>query len=237
MKHVMILTIIAGSLAAGCDLGAAKVADLPPAPRGMLQAVTVEKGPVIDGTLKSPLWSQCPPLLLGELLSDKIGPLKTTARVLLDDKNLYVAFDCVEAETDKLVTDAIDRDDEVWRDDNVEVFIEANSEVGRVHLAVNVSGVLSDGLTKPSQQEDTYWDSAVVAKTSVTKGVGWVVTLSIPLKDLGVKAGANQTWLLNLNRTKPVDGGFLESSWSAKGTDDYHDPAGWGKLLGVNIGG
>jgi len=42
--------------------------------RGLMQAVIVEKGPPIDGTLKSPVWRKCPPLELGEYTSPRLAP-------------------------------------------------------------------------------------------------------------------------------------------------------------------
>lgn len=73
--------VLAGLLAAGALAGLADglragdgAADLTPAAkRGLMQAVIVEKGPEIDGTLKSPAWQACPPLVLGECTSDKPG--------------------------------------------------------------------------------------------------------------------------------------------------------------------
>ena len=91
MKQIMILVVVAGSLAAaGCregDLGAAQKVT---ATRGRVGAVMVKKGPAIDGTLKSPYWQACPPLRLGKVTSEEIGELKSTARVLFDETHLYV---------------------------------------------------------------------------------------------------------------------------------------------------
>ncbi|MFW6164063.1 MAG: hypothetical protein ACODAJ_14950, partial [Planctomycetota bacterium] len=63
------------------------------AERGRMQAVIVEKGPPVDGTLQSALWEKCPPLPLGQCTSAKPGPLETTARVLFGPARLYVAFE------------------------------------------------------------------------------------------------------------------------------------------------
>jgi hypothetical protein len=60
--------------------------------------------------------------------------------------------------------------------------------------------------------------------------------MSVPLKDLGAKPGKDQTWQMNLNRTKPTgDPEGIESSWSSQGRSTYHDTEGWGKLTAVNI--
>ena len=81
------------------------------------QAVIVEKGPPIDGTLDSPIWGKCPPLVLGECTSDKPGAMKTTARVLFDATKLYAAWVCHETDMGSIRQNVTERDGQVWQDD------------------------------------------------------------------------------------------------------------------------
>jgi len=237
MKRTMVIAMLAVVVIGGCDDGKSKVLVAPgpalTATRGEAPAVMVAKGPAIDGTLSSPLWAKCPALEIKAI--EKGDTLDATARVLLDGKNIYVAVECVEADTDGMAAEAVDRDDAVWQDDNIELFVEGNPDVGRVHVAVNTRGVIADGRAGPNAGEDSSWDSSAVVKTRIEKNKRWIVTMSIPLTDLGVVSGANQTWLMNIYRTKPIDGDFIEASWSAAGNDDYHDVSTWGKLTGVSI--
>lgn len=229
----------AGALALACGLAAAgKKADgPPPARRGRVPAVRAAEGPPIDGTLNSPLWRKCPPLALGECTAERAGALKTTARVLFAPTRLYVAFDCAEANTDALKQNVSRRDGPVWQDDCVELFVSGDTREGYFHFAVNPAGALMDARRRPPGKEDTSWDSTAAVKTSVVKGKRWIVTMSIPLKELGAYVGEDQTWVLNLNRTRPAGAGrpAAESSWAVMGSNDYHQVRDYGRITGVRI--
>ena len=190
----------------------------------------------MDGTLSSPIWQKCPPLVLGMIASPDAGLLQTTAHILLDKQNLYIGWLCVEKNTASLVAKATSRDGEVWTDDSFEVYVSPDGEKA-YHFAVNSKGVLLDGKSMLGERSDNSWNSGATAKTTVDKDKCWSGTLCIPLKDLAPKSGAGQTWKLNLNRSKPAGDGetFTESSWSAAGLHRYRDASGWGKLTGVNI--
>ena len=214
----------------------AKVA--PVATRGVVSAVVVAKGPAIDGTLSSPVWQKAPVLGLGKLESAELGGLKTNARVLMDDKNLYVAWECVEPATSELAATVKTRDGVIWEDDCVELFVSADNKT-YYHFIANSAGALYDskGDMADASAEDKEWNSAAVVKVSIDKNKCYVVTMSVPLKDLGAKSGKDQAWALNLNRTKPGSGDvrYIESTWSAKGKSKYADSSGWGKLTGVKV--
>jgi hypothetical protein len=228
----MILMILVGCLVGGCG-GVIQPADV--AKRGYLSAVIVKRGPVVDGTLKDPIWQACPPLELGRCQSDEIGELKSAARVLFDAKNMYVAVECVEQDTSRLSAAVTGRDAALWSNDSVDVFVHPEGSQQARHFIVACNGELLDAL-ETGDEGDTSWNSLAVAKATVNKNRSWIVTLSVPLAELGAKPGMNQTWLLNLNRTRPLGNDqWGESSWSPKGMSNYHDPAGWGKLTRVNV--
>ena len=233
MKHAILLLAAAAILAGGCGGGVIAPSAELKATRGASPAVMVAKGPAVDGTVSDALWGKCPELVIAAL--EERDTLNASARIMLDAKNLYLAVVCDEADTDKLVAEAVDRDGAIWDDDNIEFFVEANPEVGRVHIAVNSKGVVVDGLTRSAGAYDPNWDSSVVVSTRIEKNKRWIVTLAIPLKDLGAVSGEGQTWRMNINRTKPLNGEHIEASWSATGSGDYHVISGWGKLTGVNI--
>ncbi len=205
--------------------------------RGLARAVLVAKGPPIDGTLRSPLWARCRPLVLGDCTSDRPGPLKTIARVLFSPSHLFVAFECEEPDTANLRAEVTRRDGPVWQDDCVEVFVSGDPRVGFFHFAVNPRATLLDAHRRPGAREDTTWNSSAAVKTSVEKGKRWVATLAVPLKELGAYLGDNQTWVANFNRTRPARGGrpAAEWSWAVMGSNDFHQSRYYGRLTGVSI--
>ena len=220
--------LLAGERAAG---------PAPVAKRGLAQAVIVEKGPEIDGTLRSPVWQACPPLPLGECTTAKPGPLATTARVLFDATHLYVGFDCTEPDTAGLKQDVAERDGKVWEDDGVEVFVTGDPREGYFHFIANPRGAFADAVTRGSRRDDASWNSTAAVKACVVPNERWTVTLAVPLKELAACVGENQTWVMNLNRTRPARGNTpaAEWSWAILGSNDYHQVLDYGRIEGVRI--
>ena len=236
MKRAMLILVIAGSLltVAGCvEGGLFGPTHVPTATRGVAPLVKVRSGPAINGKIGG-AWKKAPALVLGDVMSDEVGVLKTTAYVLVDSKNLYVAWECVEPDTKALIADSTERDGQVWNADSVELFISPDISKGYYQFAINANGVLMDAQRVAGDESDNSWDSGAKVKASIEKNTKWVVTMSVPLADLGVASGADVTWTMNLNRTKPDgDQVWIESSWSAKGRSAYHDSDGWGTMAAV----
>ena len=231
MKAAMIVMIGAGCVLGGCVIQPADVAG-----RGELSAVIVSAGPKIDGTLDDSIWQACPPLELGRCGSDEVGELKSAARVLFDEKNLYVAVECHEPDTGRLTANVAGRDADVWHNDSVDVFVHPQGAAQARHFIVACNGELLDALETGGDAGDTSWNSSAVVAVKVNKNKSWIVTLSVPLAELGAEPGKDQTWPFNINRTRPLDGGqWAESSWSRSGRSDYHDTTGWGKVTGLNV--
>jgi len=205
--------------------------------RGLMRAAHVERGPAIDGTLTSPVWQRCPPLVLGDCTSQKPGPLATTARVLFGPTRLYVAVVCAEPETAGLKQAVADRDGPVWQDDCVELFLTGDPRVGYFHFLVNPRGTFRDARFRPGQREDASWNSAAEVSASVVSNKEWIVTLSVPLKDLAAYVGERQTWLLNVNRTRPARGGLAGAlwSWAVMDARDFHEVSDYGQIEGVRV--
>ncbi len=201
--------------------------------RGEMAAVTVAEAPALDGVGRTGVWEKCPAMPLGECTSGKPGVSRTSARVLFGPTKLYVSFDCAEGDTDGIVAKATTADGDVWADDSVEVFVSGDSRVGMFHFAVNAKGVLFDAKGK-----DKGYSSRATAKAAIAKGKGWTVTLAIPLKNIGAYVGEGQTWVLNLNRTKPGPTPSQpagEWSWAIMGSSDYHQVADYGRITGVSV--
>src|SRR6185369_17206988 len=56
-----------------------------------------KKAPQIDGDLSDPAWADAAPVELMGSLDGRKPSYRTTARLLYDDQNLYVSFDCEDA--------------------------------------------------------------------------------------------------------------------------------------------
>jgi hypothetical protein len=74
----------------------------------------------VDGVLDEPIWTRLAPITF--VIHDGTGPapMATKAKLCWDDTYLYVAFSCADRDLTSRITA---RDDFVWRDDAVEIFL------------------------------------------------------------------------------------------------------------------
>ena len=166
------------------------------------------QGPIVlDGDLSDPGWK-------GALVIDKWyeyyksdngePPMKTTAYVTYDDRNLYVGIDCRDDDPSKIRAPLVERDQVFGDQDNVAVIVDARGE-GKValELRVNPRGVQGDALMNDaSGTEDFSPDFFYDTKTKITS-TGWVAEFRIPLSTLRYKESDPKTFGLNILRTWP----------------------------------
>ncbi len=194
-----------------------------------IDAVRVEKrAPKIDGeVLADPAWGAAATASGFVLLRTSDAATQTTeARVLYDDRKLYVGFVCAEDQVDGLVASVTDADGPTYQDDAVELFLAPFANRERYyHFVVNSLGVLRDEIG-----QDETWDSGAKAAAKVAEGQ-WSVELSVPLADLALDETVGTTWGLNFCRAEHPHS--ETSSW-APCESGFHEPAGFGTLTSVN---
>jgi len=142
------------SVAFDKDAGAREMAGGATGP--LLQAVWAKVPPKIDGKLNDACWSVAPATGgFMHLDSGKLVEAQTEMRFVVDDQNLYVAFRCEEPEIATVKTHYDNRDEAVWRDDSVEVFLDP-SQLGRTvyHLIMSAKSVVYDEKVALWEEED-----------------------------------------------------------------------------------
>ena len=173
----------------------------------------------------------------------------TQARLLYDNKNLYVAFICQDTD---LLSSYTKKDDPIYKEEAVEVMIDADNN-GREYfeLQVNPANIQFDKFFHegPRRGEDLAWNSGMktAVKVNGTVGkrsdtdVGWTVEMAIPFKDVfkGNKATPSvppkdgDVWKVNLFRVdhsgKDNKGAYL--MWNPVHSGDFHTLRNWGNLL------
>ena len=208
-------------------------------------------GPVkIDGKLDERAWAEATPLPLAHCYGPRYGekaPLATAARMLWDDTNLYVAFECEDPD---IFGRTADRDSELWEEEVVEVYIDPDGD-GKDYLEFEVNprnAVIDLKIPSADQVEgDNYkrfrrwdakgWKTAVHVEGTLDNRTDadrrWTVEMAIPFSALGTrtpKLGA--TWrvqLYRIDRSKPLADRPMFAAWSA--TRAFHDPTRFGVLL------
>jgi hypothetical protein len=172
---------------------------------------------------------------------------KTTARLLWDDRNLYVSYECEDAD---IVAFRTEHDDPTYLDDAVEIFINPMPSQTSVYfgLEMNARGVLYDyimfqpggHLFKPFDlrgvQLATYLNGTLNTRGDQDKG--WSLEVAIPwanFEALSKPPAAGTTWAANINRWDGVEPNRRMSNWSdpVQANPNPHVPARFGQLVFV----
>jgi hypothetical protein len=138
----------------------------------------------------------------------------TRVRVLYDSKKLYVGFECLDSEPDRIVANEMRRDGRLHRNDNVYVLLDTyNDKRSGFFFRVNPLGamedvLISDGGNRINQNWDAVWE----CKTA-RHDWGWSAEIAIPFNQLRFKRSEDMIWGLNFGRT--IQRKREESSWSS----------------------
>ncbi len=190
--------------------------------------------PTIDGRLDDPAWARAAPVNLVNSLDGSPGRVRTTARLLWDDRYLYVSFDCEETDVWSTFTK---RDEPLYTQEAVEIFIDADGD-GRTYNEIEVSpaNVLFDAYFPERRQGmDLSWDSQALTAVTVQGTLndasdtdqGWRAELRIPIERLAavphVPPRVGDRWRFNLYRLvvhgrKEVEG----QAFSPPRVGDFH---------------
>jgi hypothetical protein len=214
-----------------------------------LIAKKVKNGVIkIDGKLDEKEWKDAPST--GDFVRTMDGlatpDQKTQAKVLWDDKNLYVAFNC----EDKDVWATMDKhDDKLWTQEAVEMFIDADGD-GKtyVELQVNPKNATFDSYLPAYRKNENDWNSKMKTAVKVDGTVdkrddtdkGWVVEMAIPLEDAmgkektmkNVPPKVGTEWRVNFFRLdSPAGRPTLGTGWSPPMVGDFHALDRFGVLI------
>lgn len=179
---------------------------------------------VIDGELDA-AWEKAPLIEFVFPWESQTGAKqKTTARMLWDDRYLYVFYDC---EDDDIVALYTRRDDPTYRDDAVEIFInpKPSQETTYYGLEMNAGAVLYDYVAvmprtfyKRFQMEGIQLAVHVSGTRNVRgdKDRGWTLELAIPWENfetLATRPKAGDRWKAQLNRWDGIEPHRRLSMW------------------------
>jgi len=171
---------------------------------------------------------------------------KTVARLLWDDRNLYVSYECEDAD---IVASHTEHDDPTYLDDAVEIFINPMpSQTGIYYgLEMNVRAVLYDYVMYQSSHLFRQFDLQRVQLATFIDGTinmrgdrdkGWSLEVAIPWSNfdaLAQRPVAGTAWSANINRWDGVEPDRRMSNWSdpVQPRPNPHVPARFGQLVFV----
>lgn len=200
------------------------------------KAKKATKAPVIDGELNDPAWALATAVELTGSYDGRKTLLKTTAKLTWDDEYLYVGFD---SEDPDVWGTLMNRDDPIYNQECVEVFIDANGD-GRTYneLQVSPNNVNFDAYFVEYRSEleaAKKWDSqlktAVKIKGTLNnpsdKDEGWTAEMKIPIAQLAEVPNKppkpGDRWRFNVYRLEHLERRNIEgSSFSPLFRGDFH---------------
>jgi hypothetical protein len=204
----------------------------------------------VDGKLDDPAWSAASPAVTLQFLWDEQTGAKqaTRARLLWDERALYVAYDAVDSDITAQYTR---RDDPTFRDDALEIFVNPDPRQEAVYYGfeVNARGVLYDYLNYNSRTLFKRFDATGVEIATAVRGTlnarqdtdeGWTLELAIPwanFEELSRRPPvAGAVWKANLNRWDGIEPDRRMSIWSdpLEAMPWPHVPARFGELAFVD---
>jgi Carbohydrate family 9 binding domain-like len=206
---------------------------------------TVKEKFTIDGKLSEKAWQRAASIQLLFPWDVQTGAKqRTIVKLLRDQTYLYVAYECEDAD---LTAQFLNRDDPVYKDDCVEIFIKPSEKTDSyIGLEMNARGVLFDYFYPfPGKNEHGFNLDGVLLKTTLhgtlnqsdDKDQGWSLELAIPWQSLSKLAErmppiAGEEWRVQINRWDGTEPNRRLSMWCHSGMKrpSPHNPERFGLL-------
>lgn len=197
----------------------------------------------VDGRLDERAWAEVKPV--GDFRNNRDGSaskLPTVARVLYDDNFIYFSF---RVEDKNIWATMKQRDQHLWLEEVVEVFLQASSTVPNyIELEVNPLGTLLDIYLIDTRKFLHYesWNSEHLKWAVKIDGTvdgkendrQWTCEIALPIEDIATAPNRppkpGDRWRMNLFRVerKPE---IAELAWSPTLQDDFHILPRLGELV------
>jgi len=174
------------------------------------QAMRVENGPKLDGTLDDPSWQKATPIsnfLQREPFEGQTPTEKTEVRVLYTKHEVYFGITCFDSRPQRIIATELRRDVSQELDDYFEIVIDSAHDRRNAYVfQVNPLGTQRDALiteeqrTEQSQGDgDSGWDGVWTSEARITKE-GWTATVRIPFSSLNFMQSRDVIWGINFKR-------------------------------------
>lgn len=214
----------------------------------------VNKPIVIDGQLEGS-WDEAPNTEYFVNLDSTTAPVKTTAKMLWDNKYLYLAIVC---EDSSVWSDIEKRDGPLWDQDVIEIFIDPDGD-GKNYIEVGIApnGTICDILMSKSYFEGGTYNldyniQGLICKSVVEGNLNssngskqWICEVAIPFKGFPSKQlvevpRAGYIWRVNICRMDKTFNGANAGlfSWNylggrkfKNGSFTFHNPEKFGYII------
>ncbi len=199
-----------------------------------IAAVRTDIAPVIGGKIDESCWS------LANIATDftdyrteSLAVEQTFVRVLYDDDNLYIAFECLEPEPDRIIAVERKYDQSLRDEDGVEVRFDTFGDRRSAYVfAVNTLGTRYDarvGLF--DYRDDDTWGCDWTAACTVAED-RWFAEIAIPIGNILFEQKDSTAWGVNFRRRER---GMQESSYWCYRNSQARSPREFGLLTNLDL--
>ena len=159
-------------------------------------AARATQSPIIDGKADDPAWASAPVIDGFRTFSPVQNGdprFRTEARILYDDKNLYILMRMFDPHPDSIIN-LMSRRDVRTQSDWIKVMLDPyHDRRSGFEFAVNPGGVKRDYAIINDGEEDGSWDAVWDVGTRIDS-LGWVAEYRIPLNQLRYQNAADHTF-------------------------------------------
>jgi hypothetical protein len=176
----------------------------------------------LDGRLDKSVWKGAPELPF-RLLNGGAPHAIGFAKMLYNDKGIYIGTYCKDQNAKQNICKEIKRDGYVWLDPSIEIFIDPDlSRANYYHLGYNQAGTQFDG-----KKHDASWDCNWKVATYTGDGF-WSAEAFLPFGEMGIDGRVGEWWGINIcanNFTTKEN-----TCWSPT-YGGFHTPERFGKIF------
>ncbi|HEY7992584.1 MAG TPA: hypothetical protein VID24_00060 [Candidatus Eremiobacteraceae bacterium] len=198
-------------LRAVCALAMVLLAETAAVPTSaQLHAAHASSPPTIDAALTDPQWSggHVPDAVFEDLTTRRPATFSTDVSVLYDDRNLYVAFHCVQSGASIIATQTTN--DVGFGDDD---FVGVGIDTSGVGSQVYFFETTPRGTRYEQASESTRYKPQWSSRAFIGNGE-WTAVLTIPFNAMRIHGG-QQNWRINFVRSVAATGDHF--SWAYTG--------------------
>jgi hypothetical protein len=215
---LMLLSLLAWSGTASAAIQPNTGDSLPP-----IRAVQLASPVSIDGVLAEAAWQGAPSstrLVQGDPVEGVAPSESTWVWLAYDDNALYVAARMWDSHPDSIIANLVRRDGLVASDRFLLLLDPYHDHRSGYYFSVNAAGVLRDGTLLNDSWSDEFWDGVWEGRAQRDEK-GWTCEMRIPFSQMRYRAGAEQTWGVNLRRRIERRSEEIYSVYSPKNGSGY----------------
>ena len=157
----------------------------------------------VDGVLDEAVWQRAAPATRFWQYAplDRVPATENTeVRVVQDDRALYFAIICHDADPKGIIAQDMRRDAPLSNDDYVGIYLDTyHDHRNFYYFSTNSLGTRRDGIVTDARSYNTAWNGIWQVRTQVTDQ-GWTAEFRIPFSTLRFGGDQPMTWGLQLSR-------------------------------------